>query len=239
MAFSTNGLRLVGDDGAAYKATVGAHIIGASSPVTLTSGTYILTKKGAGAGLPPIGYAGDAIAVGDIIAVKTGDTITAGTGDELYKLTLSELADVSNIEMEFSKEEIDVSVLRDAVKMYVAGKGDMKGTMDGVFIQDTTDKTDGFIRQFLPLVKQDGDTSFDRFDQAESIILAILFINEKSEKGDQMAVIAGIQLFGEKLGGAMGSAQSFSSGFRFAPLAIQGVNVVPTLYRWSGTEKLS
>ena len=138
--------------------------------------------------------------------------------------------------MEFSKEEIDVTVLCDYVKKYRAGKSDMAGTLNGIFTLGITDDPDGYFRQFIDVARQDGSQSFDRFAQQESILIGFFYMNDDTNIGDEVYVVGAFQLFGISSGGEMGSAQSFSSSFRFANKkytsdADVDVSIEPTLYR--------
>ena len=61
-------------------------------------------------------------------------------------------------------------------------------------------------------------------------------MNNDTNLADEMFVIAPYQLYGEQLGGEMGSSQSFSASFRFANLvytdSVHGdIAVEPTFHR--------
>jgi len=236
MAFKGNGQKLTGDDGYLQNATFGTEIPG-DGVTPLPVGTYLITKVAAVSAFPAPAYGGDAAAAGDIIVVEGTNSITPATDDDVVTLVLEDKCDVSDWTMEYSKEEIEVTTLCDLVKKYRAGKPDMTGTINGIFLTGTTDDEDGLLRQFIRIVKQDGDNSFDSFAQQESILLAFLYVNNKTSIADKMWVAAPIQLYGESVGGEIGSAQTFSSPFRFGDLTYtdtgngETVSIEPTFYR--------
>lgn len=233
--FNGDGQKFVGDDGFVKKATFGAEIAG-DGVTPLPVGTYLITKVASSSAFPAPALGGTAAAPGDIITVATGVTITPATDDDVVTLVLADQCDISSWAMEFSKEEIEVTTLCDSVKKYRAGKADMSGTMNGVFTAGTTDATDGNLRQFIDIAKQDAGASFDRFAQQEAILLGFWYINDDTNLADQMFVVAPFQLFGQGLGGEIGAAQSFSSAFRFANLSYtdaggETATIKPTFYR--------
>jgi hypothetical protein len=216
-------------------ATFGAEVDGDNS-TPLPAGTYLVTDTAASSGFPATVASGTACAAGDVLVIASGITVTPKVGDKVVTLTLADQCDLSSWKMDFSKAEIDVSTLCDAVKKYRAGRADMAGTMNGVFTVGTTDAISGKMREFIDIVRQDGATSFDRFSQTENILLGIFYLNADTNVADKMYVIAPFQLFGESIGGEMGSAQSFSASFRFANLTYTNsaddvVTIQPTFYR--------
>ena len=235
MAFTGNGTRFVGDDGFVQKATFGAEILG-DGVTPLPVGSYLVIKVAGTSGFPSTGLGGDAISAGDILTVESGITITPNTDDNVVTLTLSDLCDLSSWAMEFTKEEIEVTTLCDNVKIYRNGKADMSGTVNGLFVAGISDDENGFLRQFIDIAKQDGSTSFDRFAQADSIVLGYFYVNNDSNLADKMWVAAPFQLFTNGLGGEIGASQGFSGSFRFAPLtytsaAGDDIDIQPTFYR--------
>lgn len=233
--FNGDGQKFVGDDGFVKKASFGSEIAG-DGATALPVGVYLITKVAAASGFPTNALGGTAAAPGDIIVVETGITITPAVDDDVVTLTLTDQCDVSSWSMEFTKEEIDVTTLCDTLKKYRAGKADMSGTINGVFTAGVTDATDGSLRQFIDIAKQDGATSFDRFSQQESILLGFFYINDDANLADQMFIVAPFQMYGQGIGGEMGAAQSFSSNFRFANLSYtdasdETATIKPTFYR--------
>jgi hypothetical protein len=237
MAFTGDNQKLTGDDGYLKYAEFSTEIPGDAATALPAPGVYLITKVAAVSTFPAAALGGSDPAAGDILVLKTGDSITPAVDDDVVTLTMTDQCDISGWTMEFSKEEIDVTTLCDIVKKYRAGKADMSGTMNGVFTIGTTDSTTGVLRQFIPIAKQDGDASFDRFDQEEAILLAQLYMNDDTNIGDEEYIWAPVQMYGTGTGGELGAAQSFSSSFRFANLSYTDsgnaaeVDILPTAYR--------
>jgi len=236
MAFLGNGARFTGDDGFGKDVAFGAEVTGdAATPLPV--GSYVVIAVAVISTLPG-NTTGTAIGVGDVLIVDALAAITPAVGDDLVTLTLTDKCDLASWSMEFTKEEIDVTVLCDAIKKYRTGKADMSGALEGIFVAGSTDKVDGDLQEFIDVVRQDGDTNWDRYEQQEEIKLGFFYVNNDATLADEMFVVSPYQAFGMKLGGEMGSAQSFSSSFRFAPLvytSVAGVDVAiqPTFHRVS------
>jgi len=233
MAFNGDGQKFVGDDGFVKRATFSTEILAPGAlPVPAV---YMITHIGTPSGFPPNTTGLDA-AAGDILVLKAGDVVTLLAGDSVVLLLLKDQCDVSSWTMEFSKEEIDVSTLCDHVKKYRSGKSDMSGTMNGIFTAGITDDVDGYLRQFIDIAKQDGDLTFDRYAQQESIMLGFFYVNIDTNLADEMFIACAFQIYGTGLGGELGSPQSFSANFRFANLSYTDANgdtatIEPTFYR--------
>jgi hypothetical protein len=232
--FKGNGTRLVGDDGFSKRIGFGAEIIGTAA-AALPVGTYLIIAVAAVSAFPA-NTTGLAAAVGDIITIETGITVTPAVGDDVVTLTLTDECDISSWMMDFSKDEIETTVLCDAIKVYRSGKADMAGTLSGIFVVGTTDDTDGGLRGVIPIVRQDGATSMDRYEQTNEIKMGFFYINDDASLCDKMWVAAPYQEYGRSLGGEIGSPQSFSSAFRFATLTYTSdadveVAINPTFYR--------
>lgn len=237
MSFTGNGVKLVGDDALVQKATFGVVFVG-DGAVQLPDGLYLVVSVASPSGFPP-NTTGDAVSAGDFLIVDAGVTITPEVGDNLVTMILSDLCDISNFSKEFSKSEIDVTTQCDEIKVYRQGKADMNGTMNGVFTVGVSDEVSGFLNQFIRINKQDGSTSFDSYEQEDSILLGTFYINSKTEIADRLVIIAPFILFGYSVGGEEGSPQAFSATFRYTNLNYQDdtydVAIEPTFYRW-GTE---
>ena len=217
MAFNGDGQKFTGDDGFLQTAEFGAEIAG-DGATPLPTGTYLIISVAAVSGFPAPADGGDAAAAGDVIVVGAGVGIIPEVDDDVVTLTLSDKCDVSSWTMEFSKDEIEVTTLCDAIKKYRAGKPDMSGTINGIFTAGISDDPDGDLRQFIDVVKQDGGDSYDKFTQEASIGLGFFYVNNNTAIADIMFVVAPYELYGYSLGGEIGSPQSFSSGFRFGNL---------------------
>ncbi|MCP3679338.1 MAG: hypothetical protein GY782_03355 [Gammaproteobacteria bacterium] len=234
--FNGNGTKPVGDDGFLRTIEYGAEIAG-DGLTQLPVGTYLVTAVAGVSGFPAPASGGTAVAGGDILVVEGANVITPVVGDDVVTMTLTDKCDVSSWTMEFSKEEIEVTTLCDLQKKYRAGKADMTGTVNGLFVTGTTDAVAGPLQQFIDIVRQDGDASFDKFEQTEEIFIGFFYVNNKESLADKMWVSCATQLYGDGLGGEIGSAQSFSSSFRFGDLTYTStlnsntVSIQPTFIR--------
>jgi hypothetical protein len=236
--FTGNGTKLVGDDALVQKATFNT-VVNGNGATPLPAGLYLVLAVASPSGFPP-NTTGSAIAAGDFLLVDEGVTITPETGDNVVSMTIEDLCDISNFGMDFSKAEIDVTTQCDDIKVYRQGKADMTGSMSGVFTVGVSDEVEGFLNQFIRINKQDGATSYDSFEQDDSILLGLFYINSKVEVADRLAVIAPFILFGYSVGGEEGAPQSFDATFRFSNFSYTDDTysqaIEPTFYRW-GTEE--
>jgi hypothetical protein len=235
MSFNGNGTRLVGDDGFLQTATFGSETIG-DAATALPAGIYMIIAVAGSSAFPAPADGGDAAAVGDVLYVTSADSITPAIGDDVVELVTTDRCDISSWSMGFTKEQIDTTTLCDAIKVFRGGKTDMEGQMNGVFILGTSDDKDGFVREFIDIVKQDGDTSFDKFTQQENIGIGLWYLNDDTNLADRTFVVGAYQLYGESFGGEMGSPQSFDASFKFATktytsAAAVEVSLTPTFHR--------
>jgi hypothetical protein len=236
MAFQGDGTKLTGDDGFLKKATFGTEIPG-DGVTALPVGTYLVTKVAAASSFPTTALGGTGIAEGDILDVKTGVTITPAVDDDVVTLVLTDQCDISSWTMEFTRPEIDVTTLCNPQKVYRAGKVDMSGTLNGMYVTGTSDSVTGLLRQFLDIAKQDQDQSFDRFTKQDAILLGFFYLNRDTNIADEQLVIAPYQSYGYSLGGEQESAVTFSAPFRFGDLTYTDsgnsnvVTITPTYYR--------
>jgi hypothetical protein len=218
MAFSGDGRKLTGSDGTIYKGELGAEIAG-DGVTALPEGEYIVTSVAGTSSFPAPALGGTTIRVGDYLVVKSGDTITPAVDDDVKPVTLSELCDVTSWTLPFTKEEIETTTFCDDIKTYETGKADAQGTLSGITTIGTTTDEGGFLNQFIDVIKQDGDTSYDVFESSADLLLAKLVANKNNNKGDDIFVFAPVNVYGASIGGDQASAQTFDSNFRFASSA--------------------
>jgi len=242
MAFHGDGQKLIGEDGYVQRATFGSEIIGDGAtplPDGLTAdkpAAYLIIAVATPTGFPPAISGGNDPAVGDVLMVELGITIVPHTGDDVVELILEDQCDISSWQMAYKKPEIPVTTLCDLVEKYRAGLADMAGKMDGVFTVGITDEPDGLLRQFIRIARQDGEASFDSWNQQEAVLLGFFYVNHRKAIADLMYVVAPFQMYGLDMGAKKGAAQTFGTDFRFANLkyvSIAGVEVAlePTFYR--------
>ncbi len=232
--FTGDGQKFVGDDGLVQRVEFGTVTTG-DGATPLPVGLYLVLAVATPSGFPP-NTTGGAVSAGDILRVSAGDVIVMLATEAVVELVCEDLCDISSFTMPFSKQEIDVTTLCDTIKKYRAGKSDMQGSIKGIFTAGITDDEEGFLREFIKVIKQDGDTSFDVFEQRESIFLGVFFINKNENIADRMAIVAPFILFGMQLGAELGAAQAFTGNFRFANKKYDDgtyeVDIEPTFCRW-------
>ena len=231
MAFNGNGQALVGDDGKVYSATIGTEQTG-DGLASLDEGFYLVTAVGdPTTGWPAVSGATGAVAIqpGYIIKVSGDDSIIPETGDKYKELTLTSRCDVQDWSGSWTKTAIDVTSLCDTQTVYAAGKADFTGTINGVTKIGDTTGPEGFLRSFITIIQQDGDTSIDLYEKTDEILFAYLVMREGDATADEQGLFLPIEIYGAGVGGTIGSAQTFSSEFRIANSA----DVKPALYRFA------
>lgn len=237
MAFKGDATKLVGDDAYLKKVAFGSEIAGDNSTPLPAPGVYMVTKVAVSSNFPATALGGTGIAPGDILILATGDSLVPNINDNVVTLNLTDQCDVQNWGMEFSRNEIDVTTVCDIINVYRAGKSDMTGTISGIFVVGTSDAIDGKFRKFMDIAKQDEVSSFDRFPQEDEIGLGFFYMNHDPNIADIMYIVAPYQIYGSAAGGEIGSAQTFSTSFRFGNISytstLSGVTIPirPTLYR--------
>lgn len=206
--------RLIGDFGSFYTAVLGSEIIAAA---TLADGTwYLITAVDASSSF------GANAEVGYLIR---GDGVITLTGDDKAKpLTLTELCDIQNWSLDFSKDEIEVTVLCDDQKKYLPGKSDVTGSSTGVYTIGVTDLDDGIQNAFVDIVRASGTYDIDKIN--DSAIYAQLVTQEDTTAGEtEQFYFAPITFSTFSQGATVGEAQTFDAAFRIAPDTTNGVKL--------------
>lgn len=215
--FKGDGRRLTGSDGRIYEATFGTEIVG-DGVAALPVGYYVVSGVAGSSTFPAPASGGMAISVGYLLRVRTGDNIVPAIGDNVLPMTLTGRCDVTGFTIPFTKDQIDMTTLCDDFKIYEPGKTDMQGSLDAIVEIGETLAESGTVTQFIDYVEQDGDTSIDVFQKAETVLFAYFQLNSNEYKGDEIGLLMPINLYGFSLGGAVGDAQTFTSDFRIAPI---------------------
>jgi hypothetical protein len=231
MAFTGDGQALTGAQGTIYTASLGTEESG-DGATALDAGLYLITAvDGTTTGWPANSGADGAadISAGYILRVRDADTITPESGDSYKAITLTERCDVTSWNLPFTADEIEVTSFCDTVKTYAKGKADASGSISGVVKVGTTTGPEGFLRQFIDVVQQDGSTSIDFYDKTSEILLAYLVANKDTSLADEVGLFLPINIFGAGIGGDQASAQSFDGSFRIANYP----EVKPALYRFA------
>ena len=197
--------RLVGKDGKVAKCIKGTAVNG-NGVAALSAGYYIATSiLSSGSGLPTgleIGY-----------IFKADNTIVPETGEIVIPLVFTDLCDVKSASLEFTKDEIDVTTLCDAIKTYRAGFSDATGSIEGV---TTLGVTESIIGKFIPTVIQGVDlSSITITDIDGDTLFLIIEVNKESTVDEPTALyIAPVTLLSYSASAAVDGEQAYTSNFR-------------------------
>lgn len=206
--------RLVGSYGKLTVGEFGPELIAAE---TLVAGEwYLITAIDATASIFPTG------AVVGFMWKATGAEVLA-TNDICKLWTAEDMCDIQNWSLDWSSNEVSVTTFCDDYNVYVAGKIDITGSVEGVMTTGLTDTEGGFQNQFVDIVRQD-DSQTDPLDYTVlpalgATVLAQLFVDKTTVTGEAEAfylVPMALTGFSASAGGE--DAQAFSSPFRVAPL---------------------
>lgn len=198
--------RLIGKDGKVYQAQKGA-VTSGDGETALTQGMfYIPVVIGANSGFP------DGVQVGYPFV---GDGVSAPTaGDQYLTLTLTSQCDITSAEVEFEKDEIDITTLCDDIRKYASGFSDATGTLEGI---TTLDLSEPMIAKFVTVQKQDSTGAITVINQNDDPLIAVIELNKiDNSDADRALFFAPVTLNGYTLGVNIDDAQTFSSGFRIA-----------------------
>ena len=198
--------RLVGSDASFFKATVAAV---ATTSGTMAAGSFYKIAAISGTTVFPTGYA-----VGDIFIGDAAKSLSST--NSAYLLTSTQATDASSFKLDFSADEIDVTVLADGNKKYRKGKNDVSGTVEGINFISEMKVAGSFLNRFLRTASA---TSANVVTTLNSVVATDLFgvfyLNDDTTTGEtQTFMVAQIEFFGYSLGAAIGDAQSWSSGVR-------------------------
>jgi len=200
--------RLVGSDASLAKATFATPLVTG----TATAGAFYKIVVKTGDTVFPAGYA-----VGDLWQGDGVATFSATNSGALA--TFTTVADCSSFDMQFSADEIEVTVLTDGVKKYRKGKTDLSGTVRGINIISEMKKAGSILNRFLRVVVGDklsvADAVLNNVDESSFYIKAMLQDDEVTTGEEAVFLFGEIELFGYSLGADMGSAQEWESGLRF------------------------
>lgn len=199
--------RLTGRDGKVYQAAKSATITG-NGTTKLTKGSiYVpLTIASTSSGFPANAAVGVPL---------VGDGTSAPAATETYiELTLTSQCDITSAEVEFSKDEIDITTLCDNIMKYASGVTDASGTLEGI---TTLDLSEPMIAKFVTVQKQSSTGAITTIAQNDTPLVVAIELNKVDASGaDRALFFAPVILNGYTLGVAVNEAQTFTSEFRIA-----------------------
>ncbi len=196
--------RLIGSDGSLYTASFGT----ALATGTATSGSWYKIATVSGVATFPAGYE-----VGDLV-LGNGQTFNAGNTAALA--TFTSVADCTSFSFDVSADEVEVTVLGDSVKKFRKGKSDFSGTIEGINFISEMRKASSFINRFIRTVVATSANVATLQPKSTAALYGKFFLNDSTASGETQVFLFGqIEIFGAKLGAAVGDVQSYSSGVRF------------------------
>jgi len=231
MAFTGNGRRLTGRDSKFYGATLGVEVTGNGS-LAMPVGLHIVTAVAVASGYPDP-TTGEGITAGRLIRIRTGDTITPAVGDKYVPLTLTQRCDIVSWSGTMTKAEIDVTTGCDDFSTFEPGLTDFSLSATGMTTIGTTTGPAGWLSQFIDIIEQDGDTSYDVKESSSEILFGWFVVNSNTNKGDEIGIFCPINIYSTSLGGDLGSAQSFETSIRLGSYTVGTTAILPALYRFA------
>jgi hypothetical protein len=200
-------LTLVGDDGTVFTSgELETEITGDGTATLGKPGIYVITGRGVNSYFP------DGLNVGEAFPSDGSDVLK--TGDKARRIPLEEAADVTGWKFEVSRDQIDVTRLKDHFKKFRPGKRDANGTMNMIFTLGVTDRAGGLVDQMMKTVrKTDGAVTVK--DVAGKPLYFTGYVRRTNVPGETEAFVFGqIHLYNISFGGQSGQAQSFDSSFK-------------------------
>jgi hypothetical protein len=198
---------LIGDDGTVFTgAALDAEKTGDNVAALGTPGIYVITAKGPASFFPAGLDAGEAYPADGTEVLKTGD--------KARRIQLEEAADITGWKLDMSREQIDVTRLKDGFKKYRPGKRDANGTMNMVFTLGVTDREGGLVDQMMETVRRSG-TAVTVSEVDGRPLYFVGYARKTNAPGEtELFVFAQIHLYGISFGGQSSQAQSFDCSFK-------------------------
>jgi hypothetical protein len=198
---------LIGDDGTVFTgATLDTEKVGDNTAALGQPGIYIITAMGTPSQFPT------GLKVGDAYPSDGSDVLK--NGDKARRIKLEEAADITGWKLEVSREQVDVTRLRDGFKKYRPGKRDANGTMNMVFTLGVTDREGGLVDQMMKTVrKRDNTATVTDVDGKPLYFVGYVRKTDVPEETEAF-VFAQVHLYGISFGGQSSQAQSFDCSFK-------------------------
>ncbi|MDR0503496.1 MAG: hypothetical protein LBH16_09280 [Treponema sp.] len=202
-----NEMPLIGDDGTLYTSEgLDNEVVGNGTAALSNPGVYLITAVGTDSFFPAGLKAGEAYPADGSEVLKTGD--------KARRIKLEEAADVTGWNLGVTKDQIDVTRLKDTYKKFRPGKKDANGTMSMIFTMGVTDRAGGLVDQMMKTVRK-GDNAVVVRDAGEQPLYFVGYIRKTGIPGETEAFVFGqIYLYGISFGGKSNEAQSFESSFK-------------------------
>lgn len=187
------GKRLIGDDGKLVRCSIAAVV---TSGANFTAGWWKIASKAPANSCFDAGAGDGELEAGDFFYAPA--TVTQTPGDTAYKITTTDMGDLSGWSLELSADEVETTVLIDTYKKYRKGKLDANGSATFTFIRGTTDDiTDGLTKYFFKTATIDaaGEVSNVTARSDDSLYL-IGYIDNETAAGDSfLATMFQVEFF--------------------------------------------
>lgn len=137
----------------------------------LTIGTrYLISSRGATSALP-IG-----LIAGDIFMVKKATTLITGAGDSVKPLVMTKFCGFQNVDGNFSREQIDTTVICDKTSTFRAGRltVDLSGTLVVETSTGEETATDVVMGNLITLLDEQEDGSYNRSTTGVPVNVALV-----------------------------------------------------------------
>jgi len=203
----TKEMPLVGDDGTVFTSdALEAEITGNGTATLGKAGIYIITALGT----PSFYPAG--LNVGEAFPSDGSDILM--TGDKARRIPLEEAADVTGWKLDVTRDQVDVTRLKDKFKKFRPGKRDANGTMNMIFTLGVTDRIGGLVDQMMKTVRKKDNTVIVKDVEGKPLYF-VGYVRKTNLGGETEAFVFGqVNLYGISFGGQSGTAQSFDCSFK-------------------------
>jgi hypothetical protein len=198
---------LIGDDGALFTSDgLDTEVSGDGTKTLDKAGIYIITAIASDSFFPA------GMKVGEAYPADGSEVLA--NGDKARRILLEEAADVTGFKLDVTKDQIDVTRLKDVYKKFRPGKRDANGTMNMIFTLGVTNRKGGLVDQMMKTVRK-GDNAVTVTEVEDKPLYFVGYINKTNVPGETEAFVFGqIHLYGISFGGQSNAAQSFDSNFK-------------------------
>ena len=151
---------------------------------------------------------------GDIYYSINGNEILSEGTSFIPLLETDLYADVKNLIINLSYNEIELTTIDDEIPKYVKTLGDAKGSMSIQVSSEQLKKENSLFNRFIKMATVNNETGHNQIIDTTN---EHLFIKGSlySSNEEQIGIFAQIELYNITLGANMGSAQEFNSSLRF------------------------
>jgi len=151
--------------------------------------------------------------------VSDGTEDISASSDVVIKLTEVDNCGISSWSIDYSKSELDASGLCDEVSVYLTGRPDLSGNIEGFYKIGETDVTGGILNSFVDIVRQAGAGGAVSVDDVNDDQVVLMLYKQKDTSAgsiEQLYIAPAVYTgYGDTVNG--NEIQSFTTPFRIAP----------------------